>query len=112
MYIKWFGQASAEENINLNGEIYGDKRFDTIEYQIGDFLDVDSVDFSDKEVNVIAKLEMHASVWNKKIKAVHITKDPDLIRKIKLYETQLKGSGWQFMIFDNLEDARKWVSSE
>ena len=111
MLIKWFGQATAAENIQSNGEIYGDERFDNIKYQIADFLDADLTKFSDKDASVIAILENQASIWNKNLKVAHITKDKEVIRLIKIYEAQMEKSGWQFMIFDNLKEAREWVDS-
>ncbi len=111
VYIKSTGIVIANENLQLNGEIYGNKNFDTIEYQIANFLDADVSAFNDKEISVIARLESSASIWNKKLKVAHVTKDPEFIRLIKVYENQLEKSGWQFMIFDTVEKARKWVNA-
>ena len=82
MYIKWFGIITAEENIQLNGEIYGNKLFETLEYQIGDFLDAKHAVFSERDIHVIATLEKQASRWNKKLKVAHITKDPEIVKVI------------------------------
>ncbi len=110
VYVKSFGIVTANENLQLNGEIYGNKKFDTIEYQISDLLDADLSILNDKNISVISQLDFSASAWNKNLKVVHITKNTELIRLIKIYETRMGESGWQFMISDTLEDARKWVS--
>lgn len=111
IYIKWFGIISAEENIRLNGEIYGTKLFETIDYQIGDFLDAEYATFSERDIYIIATLEKQASRWNKNLKVAHIANDPEIINAIRSYELNMRESGWEFGLFDNLEDARKWVSA-
>jgi len=111
VYIKSIGVITAKENVQINGEIYGKKNFDTIEYQISDILDADLSIFNEKDISIISQLDFSASVWNKKLKVAHITKDPELIRLIKQYEKKMGESGWEFMIFDTVEKARKWVNS-
>ena len=109
LLIKWYGNATPEENIKSNGEIYGNDKFDSIKYQIADFLDANTSQFSDKETSVVAKLESKASIWNRNLKVAHVATDPDLIYQIKLYEQMLKDTNWQFGIFSSVNDARKWV---
>ncbi len=58
--FKWSGKCTYEENLNANGKIYGDKRFSTIYYQIGDFLEADTSGFTKNNVKVIAKLEIES----------------------------------------------------
>lgn len=110
VYIKSSGQITAKDNLQLNGELYGNKNFDTIEYQISDLLDADLSILNKKDISVISQLDFSASVWNKDLKVAHITKNTELIRLIKIYEERMEKSGWQFMIFDTVEEARKWVS--
>ena len=110
IYIKWSGIITAEENIRLNGEIYGNKLFEKIDYQIGDLSEATPSVFSERDIQVITTLEKHASRWNKKLMVAHIAHDPELINSIKAYELKLIDTGWKFGIFDNLEEARKWVN--
>lgn len=110
VYVKSSGIVSAKDNLQLNGELYGNKNFDTIEYQISDLLDADLSIFNEKDISVISQLDFSASVWNKNLKVVHITKNTELIRLIKKYEQKMEKSGWQFMIFDTVDEARKWIN--
>lgn len=112
VYVKWSELTTANENIRLNGEIYGYEKFDTIKYLISDILDSEFPEYTEKEIRIIAKLDAQASIWNKNLKIAHITKKQAFIDLIKSYEDQMHESGWKFMTFDNLEDARKWLSSE
>lgn len=109
VYIKSSGIITSKDNVQLNGELYGKKNFDTIEYQISDLLDADLSILNEKDISVISQLDFSASVWNKNLKVAHVTKNSELIRLIKLYENKMGKSGWKFMIFNTVEDARKWV---
>ncbi len=109
MLIDWSGVIDSTEVLKSNGAIYGDKRFDEIRYQINDFLKAEFANFSDKEIQIIATLELQASDWNKHMKVVHVTTDPNLIADIRIYEKRMEASGWQFLICDTLDEARKWV---
>ena len=112
LLIKWTGKVTASDNIRSNGQMYGNQKFDTISYQICDFLDAEFTDYTDKQIRIISELELQASDWNKSLKVVHITKNPILIQVIKKYEKRMEPSGWKFMICDNMEDARKWVNDQ
>lgn len=111
-YIKWSGLITADENIRVNGEIYGCKNFDTIKYLISDILDAELPDFTDTNLRVIAKLDEQASKWNPNLKIAHVSNNPESVQLIKSYENKMDDSEWTFMVFDNLEDAREWVDSE
>jgi hypothetical protein len=111
MLIKWTGLITASDNIMANGEFYGNNKFDTSRYQICDFSGVEFEDFTEKQIRIISELELKASNWNKNLKVVHITKDAEIIKNIKLYEKKLENSGWKFHICDTMEEARKWVES-
>ncbi len=112
VYVRWSGLSNAEESIKLNGEIYGYKYFDTIKYIISDTLDAEIPNFSEIDLRIIAKLDEQASKWNPDLKIAHISNNPEFVQLIKSYENKMDDSGWTFMVFDNLEDARKWVDSE
>ncbi len=112
LMIKWNGKVTASDNIRSNGEMYGDKRFDTLTYQICDFLDAEFTHYTDKEIRIISELELQASNWNKNLKVVHLTKNPVLVKVIKKYEKRMESSGWKFFISDSLEEARKWVGTQ
>ena len=112
VFIKWFDKCTYKENIEANGMLYGDKRFDSILYQISDILDADTSTFTNQDVTIIAKLEMKATVWNKNMLVAHITKNKELIEQIRLYEAEMKDSNWRFGIFDSLEEARTWIEKE
>ncbi|MDZ7743709.1 MAG: hypothetical protein U5Q03_18735 [Bacteroidota bacterium] len=112
VYIKWSGKITRQENLDVNGIIYGDPRFDLLKYQISDILDSDARALTNTDVKVVASLEARAAIWNKNLLVAHITIDPKLIKQIKMYEEIMKESNWRFGIFDHEKDARQWIREE
>lgn len=110
--VKWYGKCTYKENLEANGMLYGDKRFDSIHYQISDILDADTSAFTNHDITVIARLELKATIWNKNMLVAHITQNRALIEQIKMYEVEMRDSNWKFGIFDTIEQARAWVDTE
>ncbi|MCF8230456.1 MAG: hypothetical protein K9J24_16030 [Bacteroidales bacterium] len=112
VYIKWVGKATREENLEANGKIYGDKRYDSLHYQISDILESDTRELTDRDVKVVACLESRAAIWNKHLLVAHLTRDPKLIDQIRMYEKIMADSNWKFGVFGTLEEAREWIRHE
>ena len=111
MLIEWSGVIEATEVLKSNGAVYGDKRFDSIRYQINDLRNAEYASFTEKEINIISALELQASDWNRYMKMVHVTQDPKLIADIRQYEKKMEASGWEFLICSTVAEARQWVSA-
>ena len=108
--VKAKGIYTLEDNLKANGELYGDPRFEDLKFQIGDFTDADTSEFTKKTANVVGKMESVSTVWNDKLRVAHITNDQELIKLIKVYEESLVNSNWVFAIFDNYDDAFEWCT--
>ena len=89
--IEWFqngvciiasGKYSLNESIKFNGELYGDPRYETIKYEIGNYLDA-NVSFKLADARIVGTLDLNASRWNNHIKIAHVTKDKTFIEIIK-----------------------------
>ncbi len=107
--IRLSGEITFEENMKFNGELYGDSRFETIKYEIGDYRGVTKFHVSEKETEVIASLEKHSSRWNSHLKVAHVTTDPKMIDLIMLYEQSMADTMWEFALFSTMEEAEDWV---
>jgi len=106
------GEITFEENMKFNGELYGDPRFETIKYEIGDYRGVTKFHVSEKETEVIASLEKHSSRWNSHLKVAHVTTDPKMIDLIRLYEQSMADTMWEFALFSTMEEAEEWVKKD
>ncbi len=110
--IRYSGIVSYDENIAANGQLYGDPRFESIKYQIADFLTVTDFQISKKESSIIGELDFQSTRWNSHIKVAHITQDNDIIERVKVYEETMKDTAWEFGIFNTMEEAQKWVEGK
>ncbi|MBC34725.1 MAG: hypothetical protein CL663_01590 [Bacteroidetes bacterium] len=110
VYTKTTGKLTFNENIKYVGELYGDRRFEDIDFQISDLLEADMSDFNEESAKRIGEFDKISTVWNPKMKVAHIAIDPGVIQIIDSYEKSMSETGWEFKLFSNLEDAMKWVS--
>jgi hypothetical protein len=110
--IRLSGEITFEENMKFNGEIYGDARFESLRYEIGDFREVTKFHVSEKETTVIANLERHSARWNSRMKVAHITSDPYMISLIRQYEESMTDTAWDFGLFETMEEAEAWVMQD
>ena len=109
VFVKMHGKLTFSEIMECNGEIYGDSSFDYLKYEIGDFLDVESFEVSEKETLTISRLEIQSANWNKFLKVAHVTRDKKIIELIELYKEALKDTNWEIDIFNTIEEAYAWV---
>jgi len=105
---KYSGDVSGQEIIDASAAIYGDPRFDNLEYKLVDFLDASSVNMSDDEVARIAYQHKAAELSNPRIKnAIVMTVAVDLAEK---FATFFADSRWEVKVFQDLEAANQWLA--
>lgn len=110
VYWKYFGDVSGQEIIDASAVIYGDPRFDNLEYKLVDFLDATTVNMSDDEVARVAYQHKAAEVSNPRIKnAIVTTVALDLADKFANFFTE---SRWEVQVFQDMESANKWLNRE
>ena len=109
--INFFGTLKAQEVLEINSILYGDSRFEEMEYQLFDFLEVKELIASNIDAKVIGTLDKQASIWNNHIKGALITTNPRLIELISIYTDVIKDTNWQVKIFNDLESANEWIRS-
>ena len=108
--INWECKISLEENIEANGVIYGDKRFDQIRYQVSNLLNANLSQMLIKNIKVVGELDKQSSIWNKRLQVVHIATDSHTLKLIDYWEQLMQGSGWSFKTFSTINEAEKWVT--
>jgi len=110
LYRHFTNKINGQEVLNDNLNLQGDSRFDDIKYVINDFTDIADFDFSDIDIQKISITDKVASISNPTIKIAIITTIESLLVWIELYCKSMEGSLYDCKIFDNSEDAYKWVS--
>jgi len=107
VYWKYSGNVSGREIIEASGVIYGDPRFDTLEYKLVDFLDATAVNMTDDEVARVAYQHKAAEVSNPRIKnAIVMTVALNLADKFAAFFVD---SRWEVKVFQDMESANQWL---
>ena len=108
--IKFTRSASAKEVMAIDDLIYAHPLFDRMKYQIFDFTGIDAFNFTSEEMIVIGSLDKSASRWNTQMKVAIISTSESFLKSLEYYEKKITGSPWITRVFDNMEEARRWVS--
>jgi hypothetical protein len=113
IYWRFSGVVTLDEQELADGEMYGDPRFDELEYFIWDGTDIDKVDYHETEADEPAAIDKVSSVYKPNLKGALIAKTESVKLVVQRYiKTSIElGSSWEFKMFDSLEQAREWLAS-
>lgn len=107
------GFVSAAEIEAANDEFYRDERSDRARYQIIDALDVDGVEWNDRDITVTAARDSGATRVIRDLKVAYVAADAEIVGKLENYVaiSRRLNSSWQFRGFATLAAARAWIES-
>ncbi len=106
------GIVTEHEVQEMNNRIYGDKRFESISYQISDYTAATDIRLSSRDAKVIGTLDRMSARWNfKKMRIAVVTADVTFIHVVEDYFQEFEGTAWEGKIFPTLELAYGWVRS-
>ena len=95
--------------VNLN--IFQDRRFGSISYQLLDFTGMKSLEATEKEVKKTAFQDMVAARSNPDIKVAMVAPQ-DLMKKMfEIYAEYTEPSQWEIRMFNTVKDANQWLKS-
>jgi hypothetical protein len=100
---------TGQEALQSNLDIYGDKRFDDLQYQIADFSAVTENQISELYTKKIAYLDRAAAQTNPRIKVAIVMNNAEFLDTADVYGELSKHSPWQLKVCHSLEEARAWV---
>jgi len=106
--VKFKGKVSFREIDEADSLIYGDKRFDQMQYQIFDFADIDEFILSEHEMKVIGSLDKASSNWNNNVKVAVVTTSEEFKELMKKYMEVMQDTNWQTRIFATFIEALDW----
>lgn len=111
VYWKYYGKVTDMEVFKETMKAYGDSRFDELKYKLVDFLDVESIEISEDEVNVIATQHKNAERYNGYIKNAIIVRDKfsDMGKLARHFAAHFNDSPWDVRVFDDLDAANDWL---
>ena len=107
-----FGGDLRFSDINQADEkIFGDLRFDLMKYAIFDFSNIQKLNITKEEAQIIGILDRSSNIWYRSIKIALITTNIELMELSEIYRTNLIGSKWTVKIFIDFDAALKWCNS-
>lgn len=109
IYITLFNEVSERLIEYVNGLIVGHKKFEEIEFQIWNFIDVNHYNIDSNKGEEIGALDKAASIWNKKMKVAVITENESLIDYTRNYIQEISGTSWECRLFSNFKSAEEWA---
>jgi len=110
VYWKYSGDVSGEEIIKACTSIYGDPRFDSLDYKVVDFTKASSINMTDEQVAKVAFQDLAAELSNPSIKsAIIMTAAVELAEKFASFFTD---SNWEVKIFSDVDTANEWLGRE
>ena len=112
LYRKFTGTISGEEILDSNFELHADPNFQTINYIINDFTEVTDHSIETVHTKVYASTDEVASNTKGRLKIALVVTQESLIALANHYRNEMTGNRFECDIFQTIEDARKWTSSE
>ncbi len=107
IYWKYSGLVNGEEILEASTKIYGDRRFDEIDYKLVDFIDVEDISISIEQVSLIAFQHKAAEQINPLVRtAIVISFKCDLAEKFAAF---FKDSKWEVELFETVDEANKFL---
>lgn len=109
--IHWIfsGNVTGDEIIKSSTEIYGNPKFDTLRFQIVDFLAAESFDVTTEAMEEVSVMDLAAAQTNPVLKVAVIATDAQGARLVELYESTTGSAPWETELFTTLADAHAWI---
>ncbi|MDX9695112.1 MAG: hypothetical protein RBT49_04905 [Bacteroidales bacterium] len=94
--------------LEANAFILSSPKFDCMNYQIFNFLDVENIEISHNEMKVFSMLQKGTMRWNNSIKIALIAVNQQLISDFDLYLAEMRIAGLECELFGDLNEALNW----
>ncbi len=112
VYVKFRGVVNAQDLIDANNYVISNANFESINYQIFDFLDIEKFKITSYDISIIGIMDKSQTSVKEEMKVAIVTQS-DYIKEITTeYDQIMLGSNWETRIFPSYETALEWVSIE
>ncbi len=107
-----------EDTLNLkvfleaNNILLSSSRFDTMNYQIFNLLNVKNIEVTVQELKVFLTLHEKAMIWNKTVKTAIICSDPKLMSDFEIFINEIRWTGLNCKLFETVDSALDWCETE
>ncbi len=111
VYKKFNGVVTGAELLQSVGEVSMDYRFASAQYEVSDYLDAVSTDFSQDALNEVRAVRIGSFMSNPRIKVAIVTHDTEIQQRI--YSTiAARLTLHQTKVFNAIADANTWLGRE
>lgn len=107
---RYFGHVTSADMVQSVTDVEGNPRFDDLRYVINDFLAIDDISSSQKDVDDISVLDKGASFTNPQIRIAVVTTSPDVTALATAY-AESSMNAYPTKIFASLSEARSWLDA-
>lgn len=111
--VHWIytGSVNLEQIQQADDEVYTNPKFADVSYVIWDASAVTELDLSGFQVDIQVVRDISHTIDNDSILCAFVCHRPNLIGMAHQYIALASKlhSNWQFQVFDNLPQARKWI---
>lgn len=111
IFWKYRGTLTGSELLQSNREIYGDKRFDNMRYQIVDLTGVNAIHVSAKDMLTLAACDEAAAISNPNVRIAVVATKAEAKALSYFYDDESTASPWETKLFASVRDARAWLKA-
>lgn len=110
---RFTGVASDQDLRAANLGMTEDPRFDCLEYQLVDFVDVETLDFTSNMIRWAASHDYQASMRNSSVRVAIVGDNTLLLGLANMYRAlfDIEGGTWEQGQFNTVDEARVWLGS-
>jgi len=107
---RYIGTVSDTDFEQATTQIFGDTRFDGMDYAIHCFLDTDEFDVNTHRIKRIAHLAKAAAITNPSLKLAIVHPAMDRVKEAIVHAAFAEHSAWQTRLFPAIDEARSWLA--
>jgi hypothetical protein len=99
VYIRYLEVLSFQDLINVQGKLIGDRRYDSLKYEIDDFTGVEAHHITMHQAQLIGKMDKAASNYNLRKQHIIIFNNPAYSPLVDKYLEALADTSWETHLF-------------
>lgn len=109
VHFRYFGTVTGDEILESNLAVYGDGRFDELQYEIASFAEEVVLEVEPDTIRRIAYLDRAAYKSNPRIRVVLVGNETVQERIFQIYAEHSDPGGWEVIAFPTLGEAYQFV---
>ena len=106
--VKITGTVTFMDLMNASNRVYGDGRFDEMNYQLIDLRELQNIEVTRDDLKIFSAIDSKSCYWNDHLKILCVTDNPDFIKMINIYKKFMENTNWEIRIFDSIDAAFDW----